>query len=1305
MNHWDDYSGDDWMRPSSSRETQVKIDEGRATKGVSKRPRLEKSPWKPGDQIAGFELQRPIGSGSHGWVYEAREITTDKILALKLFPNVDPKEAVRAKTGFRRMSKLRHRGLVRLFRIHHENDLLAFSMERIDGDNLVQVLRYWKRLPIAEACENLAEMLRQVGSALAWTHANQLVHRDIKPTNLMLTGDGKRFVIIDCDLTGEFAAESDPENIRGYLIWTPMYVAPEVLFRQSYCPASDIFSLGMVALEAMRMFSSAERRRDLQNNDACPPASDNNESQDVVIPRDERSRETDEAHIASAMIGLHPAIPEMLIDVVNEMLAPDVSDRPTALSLSRLGRSPVVGSPLAGHNNSSARAYRLTEIARESEMITFRRWCHQVLGGEMQRLHIDGTSGIGKSTFLQMGIERLRSQSWPMVFVARCQRFEQRPLQAFSQIADEIVMRFRRGGIEKIFVDSVSESILQTALPSFEEILEVDWSEPPIVTSPTRPGGLDAAMKVVNQLRQMAPVFFVIDDVQWADQDTIQVLDHLQANAGLRHGPPQYQGFGLITVSRSDGDQQQVVANETISLNPLARDLTSEAIVSEATQHGLTLTPAQLESLNDQIDGQPYRLEAYLAELAPDGLLHQRLTRISTETLDANDGDRETAENVHDAPSIEEVWQRRKDQLSQPVSQLLDTIVIAGRQVSFAELCLIHPNTALLETELEELAEKGLVFRDGRDGQYIRVWHDRLSKQLLDQIHADRRKTLHRKWAEGLAKDGMAAGRIAEHYEKAGDTQQFVVWAKQAAVQALQVYAQIEAGKWYGIVAAHTHGDERIESLRHAAEAMQRGGRLFEAAAHYRELANSFTGQAKLEVELDEVLCSIRSGRFAEAVEHLDPLLARLNLPRRKPVWRHKLSLMWNLIRQSVSKCEIELRESHSLPMRPQSKANQIAACQSLVRPLSLIDNWLAAELNVFNRQNVAKYGSRNEQIEVLIANAVFGAYFPGKNRRKAVVSLSQLRATLGDADSTAAYGDVHAGMAWVAALSGEWTEAIKQAKDSRDFYARSEAHRGFEIAHTSCCESIGFFQVGDLTSLAAMIDDMQAEGRTSNDYFILTMGSFGYSSVAFMMRDDLQTLDMNYDLLNPSMSKIGDDAFSLVVQMERLLRVTYLNSAENTETVIRVIQPLCRRSVVYRIQMMKMLITELTAVASLRLLYEDDVANVKKFNGLIKELRSHQIDSATTKADLVEGIALARLPHKFAGGEEASLTKAKQLLESASMSAENQQMMPSALAARDELARLTNPNHESELEKFLVDQGVVDPIAFARLYRGGMKT
>lgn len=1302
MAQLDDYTGDEWMRPSSARETQRnKIDRGKATRGHSQRPQLGKSPWKAGETVAGFEIVKAIGCGSHGWVFEAHEPTTDQTVALKLIPSIDPKDAVRSKTGFRRMVKLRHPGLVGLYRILQAGDALAFSMELIDGENLVHVLRHWKTLPLHDGCERLLEMLRQIGSGLAWIHAHQLVHRDIKPTNLMMTNDGSRFVIVDCDLAGVFEAESDPQNIRSYLIWTPMYVAPEVLFRQSYCPASDIFSLGMVALEALRMFSSAQRRRDHTSQETGHPQTTESavpENEEDEIPRDDQSSQSDREFILKAMVGLHRDIPECLLEIVHEMLSPAVPNRPTAMAVSRVGRPSNASLPMSTQSQASARADRITKIARAPQFIEFRRWCHLILGGQVKRLHIEGTSGIGKSTFLQLAIEELRSQSWPLVFVARCQRFEQIPLQAFSQIVDEIVIRYRRGGFDKIKVDSVSESILQRALPGFGEILEVDWTQPPLVTSEKRPGGLEAAMKVCSQLREVGPLFFVIDDVQWADQDTLRVLDYFQSSASNRLGPPLHQGFGLITVSRSGGDRQEFPPDANITLGPLTTDVTSQAIRSEAKLHGLQLNDAQLGSLNDQIEGQPYRLEAYLSEMVPEGMLHNCLSRKTPRGSDDVQSDASVERN---APPIEGVWQHRTDQLSPNVAELLDIIAVSGRQITFEHLSAIESNSALLEAQLDKLVENRLIVRDGFDGQYIRVWHDLLARQLRTAIPPEQRQRLHRQWAECLVKVPLSAGRIAEHYEQAGDSKAFVMWASQAAVQAQQVFAHLESARWLRSVAEYSVGTERMEALRSAAESLQQAGKLFEAAHVYEELSELLTGHAKLDTELEQVECYIRSGRFAGAVEHLDLLLARLKLPRPKSPWATKLSIAWTVIRQSISPAKLKVLSTHSPPHPSELQRDQIAVGRALVRPLSMLDNGLAAELNVFNSGMIQHCGSRGEQIELITSTCVFDSYQPGRKRIAAEQSLLNLNAQLTDDDSPGCHGDVRCGMAWSAGMSGRFSESIQHIQQARNHYASSELNHGFEIAHTSCLESVCYFQMGDMTALMAMVDDMQVEGTTTNDRFVLAMGSLGYSSAAYLMRDDLAPFQSLYAELLPSLRRLGEDAFAMAAQFKNLLWAIYLNVPVETATTIERVERLFRRSMLRRNQLMRVLITELISLATLSLLTQSHVGQQRKFRRLINSLRREHLGVADMKADLIEGIAMVQYPEIFSQDLERVHAQAKLRLDRAAASADVQELVPSALAARDELARLDGQQEPTGLDGFLRQQGVVDVPAFARLYRG----
>lgn len=407
MSQWEDYTGDEWMRPLASQDTRTKHILDRETQGIKPRPRLQAPPFKAGDTWGEFTLDEWLGSGTHGWVFAARENATEKPVALKILAVEDDPGTTLAKTGFRRMAKLNHRNLMRLHGIHEHDKTVAFSMERIDGVNLTTAIRRWRNEPLDVACEHITEMVRQIGSAIGWMHARELVHRDLKPSNIMVTDDYKRFVVIDYDSAGMFQ-EHDAESMRAYLIWTPMYVAPEVLVRQRHTPSSDVFSLGMVVLEALRVFSAAQYRREGSLKVESRPTDGSDES--LGIRRDKSNEKQDRMLITNAVRGLHPSIPADLLETLDEMLAPDEADRPMAMTLSRLGR-PLETMQMTRITTSTAAAF-----ARRPSKSAMMNW-REFTGGATW-------SWADKSNdCTSVAIRGLASQHCWMLHCLNCDRF------------------------------------------------------------------------------------------------------------------------------------------------------------------------------------------------------------------------------------------------------------------------------------------------------------------------------------------------------------------------------------------------------------------------------------------------------------------------------------------------------------------------------------------------------------------------------------------------------------------------------------------------------------------------------------------------------------------------------------------------------------------------------------------------------------------------------------------------------------------------------------------------------------------
>ena len=113
--------------------------------------------------------------------------------------------------------------------------------------------------------------------------------------------------------------------------------------------------------------------------------------------------------------------------------------------------------------------------------------------------------------------------------------------------------------------------------------------------------------------------------------------------------------------------------------------------------------------------------------------------------------------------------------------------------------------------------------------------------------------------------------------------------------------------------------------------------------------------------------------------------------------------------------------------------------------------------------------------------------------------------------------------------MAGKIAEVPGYVQQSREAYTASELYHGFEIAHTSYIESTAYFELGKLDSLTSLVENMHAESRTTNDRFVLAMGSLGYACTGFLYRDDVAGVETVHELLAENLEVIGVDGLSLI--------------------------------------------------------------------------------------------------------------------------------------------------------------------------------
>src|SRR6478735_3304964 len=191
-----------------------------------------------------YSIDRELGRGGMGVVYLAREVHLDRLVAIKLLPpekSVIPTLRERFLREARLAAKLSHPHIIPIHSVDEVDGFVFYVMAFVDGETLAQRVR--SRGPVS-ASEG-ARVLREVAWALAHAHTQGLVHRDVKPDNILLEFSSGRALVADFGIAaaeGEMAAD----GVSG----TPEFMSPEQALGGEIDARSDLYGLGATAFYA-----------------------------------------------------------------------------------------------------------------------------------------------------------------------------------------------------------------------------------------------------------------------------------------------------------------------------------------------------------------------------------------------------------------------------------------------------------------------------------------------------------------------------------------------------------------------------------------------------------------------------------------------------------------------------------------------------------------------------------------------------------------------------------------------------------------------------------------------------------------------------------------------------------------------------------------------------------------------------------------------------------------------------------------------------------------------------------------------
>jgi hypothetical protein len=856
-----------------------------------------------------FQLVRVLGHGGMGVVYEALDRSHGTRVALKVLPMVSPEYLLRFKREFRTASSIDHPNLVKLGELVRFGDHWFFTMELVQGVDLLEFVRgaslaqvhsgprtvAWSsagdedeplpaeiaelsQLPLAPADQaKIRACLQQLAPALCALHEAGCVHRDIKPSNVMVTPEG-RVVLLDFGLASAAAFESTL-----FLAGTPLYMAPEQALNTPVTPAADWYSFGVLLFELLTgnlpFKGQVYEVLSAKQGGRAPP-------------------------VRSFASGL----PDDLADLCDALLATDPRNRPSGAEvLRRLGRA------APAHDSRAGRA-------AEPPLLVGRDAEWEQLSGLLQEVRdtghglavvLSGESGVGKSTLARAFLEAHAKRTDLLTFFSRCYERELVPYKAVDGLLDSVAHFLRRapeGDVDRLLPPRAG--VIAQVFPVLARVNALARATLPDVAldrREVRAWLFSAIRELFSNIARERPVIVLIDDLHWADSDSMTLLSEL-----LREpGSPRML---LLCTRRTQGaGGSEKVFGEDVDERALALDnLSAEAARSLATQ----LAAARAGNL----DSARVALESGGHPL----FLRELVEVVLTEQADAS-------------ITLDEVFARRVAQLRPAARELLALLSASGSPL---ELSVLREAAQLdgdsVSAALHELRSARLVHTAGElFDERLDISHDRVRRTLRASLSEEQIEQLHLRLAGALETRGEPV-LSASHWREARQPERAARHYASAGKLALDALAFGDAASHYraALSLGSWSDGERKHLLAALGDALSNAGMGAEAAQQYRIAADIATPSEALQLKRSAAEELVRSGYLDEGLNVAREVLSEADLsPARSPLY----ALLAQRTLLKLRGLHFRERKPDTLPARTLAR---IDLCWSMSSGLVLTDTF-----------------------------------------------------------------------------------------------------------------------------------------------------------------------------------------------------------------------------------------------------------------------------------------------------------------------------------------------------------------------------
>lgn len=999
---------------------------------------------------AGYRVLGRLGAGGLGAVFLALDVQRGENVALKRLHKIDPSGLLRLKNEFRRVQDLAHPNLVQLHELIEDEGDWYLILEYVDGGTFQDWVWHGRApravldtpvtdgdvsysefdwAPDAEPdYERLRDAIRQLAEGVSALHAGGLLHRDLKPGNVLVDRQG-RVKILDFGLVEELAtaATGDEPTVAG----TPAYMAPEQAGGREVTEAADWYAVGVMLYEAMTgqlPFTGSLVQLIYRKQTAAPPRPSD------ICP-----------------------VPADLEALCVALMQPRAEERPTG---------PQVLAWLGAAAPGLGRDRQESFVGQDRPLGELKDALDRTRDGVGTFLVVEGPSGVGKSALLASFLADLDDDV--LVLTGRCYERETVPYKGFDQLVDalsEHLAGLPQEELQPLIPREAHE--LVRVFPILERIDAFTRGEPlRTVADDLQEVRRRAFVGLRSLLARMANrrrMVLVVDDLQWADLDSARLLVELLT-------PPDPPALLFLGCARPESTSSPFLGE----LRRWARGgegrIAVERLQVEPLPHRVARSLA-LRRLGRDDDVAQRRAEAIARESEGNPYLLTQLVRHALENSLDDSG-------VHDR-GLADVIGGRIGRLEEEDLALLEAVAVAGQPIPQRLALAAAGGVARPLSTFARLRGADLVRTHGaRDADHVEPFHDRVREQVVGSLTADRLQLRHRALAEALVEFGETDPEpLARHFAGAGDSPRAARYARDAARRALETLAFERAAEFLALALdGEEDGHERRRLQVQRAEALAATGRCAEAAPLLLDAAGP-RGGMELRTRAAELL--LTSGRAGSGLDHLRAVLkdARLSVPSSD---RFALvSASWAILRELVRGVRLTERPDEEVL---EADRRRIDLAWSAGRGLLLWRELHAVLLLIKSLALARKAGDGRRYARGLIARAMIIGGFVESAAEKGLQKAEELAERLDD-DYLRGFARVTRGVNL--SHRGHWSEGLAMLDDGQTLLRERCVNVAWEVSIAVTTMIRAMMHLGAVRELDRLTPRWMREAADRGDIYL----------------------------------------------------------------------------------------------------------------------------------------------------------------------------------------------------------------------------